>query len=139
MKYTLCFIFSPDLEKTLMIRKIKGPHPGYLNGIGGKIEDFDINPITSALREIKEETGLNSDDIEPLRYLVKLSYPNTNNELNVFYTKQTVFGKHPHQMEDEKLIWYKTKSLLDINNPNLAGDGDIPYFIKFALNCEQAW
>lgn len=58
-KYTLAFIFNNDLEKVLLIRKNKPvEQAGLLNGIGGKMEDFDITFLDCIKREVKEETGL---------------------------------------------------------------------------------
>src|SRR5688500_8879911 len=60
---TLCFVFHGD-EILLMKR---GPHkkifPNQYNGLGGHIER-DEDPLTSARREILEESGL---DVEELR------------------------------------------------------------------------
>lgn len=59
---TLCFVFHGD-EILLMKR---GPHkkifPNQYNGLGGHIER-DEDPLTSARREILEESGLNVDDL----------------------------------------------------------------------------
>jgi 8-oxo-dGTP diphosphatase len=54
---TLCFITN-GADVLLMKRaETKRTFPGRYNGIGGHIER-DEDPYTSALREIKEETGL---------------------------------------------------------------------------------
>lgn len=54
---TLCFVTHGD-EVLLMQR---APHkrvfPSHYNGVGGHVER-DEDPLTSAIREIKEETGL---------------------------------------------------------------------------------
>lgn len=58
-KYTLAFIFNNDLEKVLLIRKNKPiEQTGLLNGVGGKMEDFDATFLDCIQREVQEETGL---------------------------------------------------------------------------------
>jgi len=58
-KYTLAFIFNYDLKKVLLIRKNKPvEQAGLLNGVGGKMEDFDQTFLDCIKREVEEETGL---------------------------------------------------------------------------------
>jgi 8-oxo-dGTP pyrophosphatase MutT (NUDIX family) len=44
-------------------------HAGQVSFPGGKIEKGDANPCASALRETKEEIGLDRSHIEPMAYL----------------------------------------------------------------------
>ncbi len=44
-------------------------HPGQISFPGGKIEKFDADPMDAALRETKEEIGIDRSLIEPLGYL----------------------------------------------------------------------
>ena len=67
MIYTATFIFNEFGTNLLLIRKNKPEwQKGFLNAIGGKLEDDDFNTTTCAIREVKEETGisLNEDEIE---------------------------------------------------------------------------
>lgn len=62
-QYILGIIFDETKENVLLIRKNKPSwQNGYLNGIGGKLEDFDKTPIDGIKRETLEETGLEIDD-----------------------------------------------------------------------------
>lgn len=60
---TLCFIFNGD---DLLLMK-RAPHrrifPNQYNGVGGHIERNE-DPYTGAIREMREETGLNVYDVE---------------------------------------------------------------------------
>ena len=59
---TLCFVLNGD---DILLMK-RSPHkrifPNRYNGVGGHIER-DEDPLTSARREIKEESGLNVRDV----------------------------------------------------------------------------
>src|SRR6266849_253065 len=54
---TLCFITSGDDVLLMKRSDTARVFPGRYNGLGGHIER-DEDPYTSALREIREETGL---------------------------------------------------------------------------------
>lgn len=53
---TLCFIKCKN--KILMINRNKPPFMGMWNALGGHVEENET-PLEGALREIKEESGLN--------------------------------------------------------------------------------
>jgi 8-oxo-dGTP pyrophosphatase MutT (NUDIX family) len=44
-------------------------HPGQISFPGGKVEECDTTPIDCALREAREEIGLDGRFVEPLGYL----------------------------------------------------------------------
>lgn len=55
-------VFHPDQEKFLTLRRsaADSKHPGYWDLPGGGV-DFGENHLQAIEREIKEETGLNSE------------------------------------------------------------------------------
>lgn len=56
--YVAGFLFSPDKRFVVLIRKNKPDYlKGYLNGVGGKIEDGE-SEHDAMVREFAEETGL---------------------------------------------------------------------------------
>lgn len=58
-QYVLGLAFSEDKEEILLIKKEKPKwQRGLYNGIGGKIERYDDNPIDAMVREFKEECGI---------------------------------------------------------------------------------
>jgi len=61
---TLCFITHGDDILLLKRGEHKRVYPGRYNGIGGHIER-DEDPLSGALREIQEETGL---DVKNVRF-----------------------------------------------------------------------
>jgi 8-oxo-dGTP pyrophosphatase MutT (NUDIX family) len=44
-------------------------HPGQISFPGGKMETYDATPVDCALREAKEEIGLETSRVEPIGYL----------------------------------------------------------------------
>jgi 8-oxo-dGTP diphosphatase len=62
-KYVLGFIFDKEENNILLIQKER-PYwqKGLWNGIGGKIESFDQNPLQAIQREVLEETNLTIQD-----------------------------------------------------------------------------
>src|SRR5215813_2874096 len=59
---TLCFVLNGDDILLMKRGSHKRVFPNRYNGVGGHIER-DEDPLTSARREIKEETGLDVRDL----------------------------------------------------------------------------
>jgi len=145
IRWSVVYLFNPDLSEVLFVRKNRGPFPGKLNGVGGKLDltkdgyaggiahDFTFMNAC-ARREIMEETGVIIDSSE-LNLLVKETFYDEHQygaELWVYcgiVKKDSVL-----QLEDEKQIWYRVISVFNPqNHKDLAGNGNIPYHIKLAL------
>lgn len=60
LKYTLAFILHGD--SMLMLLRVKAPNAFLLNGVGGKIKPGET-PYQGALREIREEVGIDIGDV----------------------------------------------------------------------------
>lgn len=58
-KYVLGFLFDNERQLVALIEKQKPEwQKGYLNGIGGKVESFDIDSTDAMVREFREEAGV---------------------------------------------------------------------------------
>lgn len=59
-EYSIGFMFTDDMKQVLLILKNHGPQcvVGRYNGIGGHIEEDDLNSIGAQIREFYEETGV---------------------------------------------------------------------------------
>jgi 8-oxo-dGTP diphosphatase len=58
-EYVLGFALTPDKEKVLLITKNRPVwQEGLLNGIGGKVEEYDKDAHHAISREFMEETGI---------------------------------------------------------------------------------
>jgi 8-oxo-dGTP pyrophosphatase MutT (NUDIX family) len=63
-------VLRAELTVLLTLRSNDVPsHPGQISFPGGKMETYDATPVDCALREAKEEIGLDASRIEPLGYL----------------------------------------------------------------------
>lgn len=63
---TLCFIRHDDALLLMKRGLDRRAFPGRYNGVGGHIER-DEDPLSAALREIEEETGLRADQLRDVR------------------------------------------------------------------------
>lgn len=65
MKYVLGFLFSPEGDRVVLIRKSKPAwQKGRLNGVGGKVEPKE-KFYQAMVREFSEETGLLVENWKP--------------------------------------------------------------------------
>lgn len=137
-EYVLAMIFDNGFENVLMIKRNKEPFIDMCNGIGGKIEAGESTK-DAILREVEEETEIVEGDIDEINFLVKLIF-DKQPSLNVFYIKmKKSFSRVKfNDISEGSISWLNIKNhkLLDVNNKNLAGDGNLQYFIKYVLNRE---
>jgi ADP-ribose pyrophosphatase YjhB (NUDIX family) len=60
---TVCLILNAESNKVLLGWKKRGFAAGILNGYGGKVQENE-SPEEAAIRETKEESGLDVQDLE---------------------------------------------------------------------------
>jgi len=117
-KLTLCVcgFYIADYNEVLLIKKAR-PRWQYdfLNGVGGKIEDFET-PIDAMVREFKEETGCHVPGWIPL---VTLYRKDKNCLVYFFYQSGTHLTAH-NSDEDEPIMWIPVNQIGNHNVlPNL--------------------
>jgi len=71
------------LRLVLVVRGSRGVHGGQLGLPGGRVEPCDSSPLETALREVEEEIGLTSDEVEVIASLAPVD------------TRTTGFRVHP--------------------------------------------
>ena len=71
--YNLIAVFDEAAESLLLCLRRKNPYKGLYNFVGGKIEPGE-DGLAAAYRELREETGITSNDIE-LHCVMVLDYP----------------------------------------------------------------
>lgn len=145
-EYTVCFLFSPDLSKVLLVRKNATEFTGKLNGVGGELNK-DEPPYKCADREILEETGIRPDGLKSLG-LVRLAqlgtlelphdckYGSGKCVLHYFagvVKPDTAFFERTDRGED--LLWEPVSDVLasTASSERYAGKGDLPYFVNAGL------
>lgn len=124
--YVLGLIFSEDKKSILLLKKNRGPEAviGKLNGIGGKIEEFET-AYHAMVRECKEETGLDIP-VDEWEFSSILNGPNWNVFIfNVFTDKIFDF----QQIEDEQLTIIHSDYIKDYEVVN-----NIPLLVAVALD-----
>ena len=147
-RYTVVVLLNKDGSKVLLQKKDRTAFVGKWNGVGGKIEDGE-EPVAGAYREIEEETSLKPSDIKNLTWLGTLTLPEQCDLDNPdLYPELWFFSGIVEDeslavkpdTETEEIAWFKildNKKLVSLPpkapfNPDLAGDGDLPYFIDSA-------
>ncbi len=124
-KLNLIVIFSKTLDDVLFCIRAKEPYKGLYNFVGGKVENNETND-EAAYRELFEETGISSKDIE-LDHFMDLNYFKYGNNLQVYY------GILKHEVtlveEKNKLEWVSIDDRL-LDNSKFAGNYNIPHIIR---------
>jgi 8-oxo-dGTP diphosphatase len=111
---TLCYVKKDG--QTLMIHRVKkqnDDHEGKWNGLGGKVERGE-SPEECAIREMKEETGLNVRDPE-LKGI--LTFPDfaKGHDWYVFVYVIRDFDGELIDSPEGNLAWIPDEKLLDLN------------------------
>lgn len=124
-KLNLIVVFNKTLDKVLFCIRAKDPYKGLYNFMGGKVEDGESND-EAAYRELFEETGINSDNIE-LEHFMDLNYFKYENNLQVYYG---ILKREVELVEEKnKLEWVVINDDL-LNNEKFAGNYNIPHIIR---------
>ena len=124
-KLNLIVVFNKSLKKVLFCIRAKEPYKGLYNFVGGKVENGETND-EAAYRELFEETGISSNDIE-LDHFMDLNYFKYENNIQVYY------GILSHEVklveEKNKLEWLDINEKL-LDNNKFGGNYNIPHIIR---------
>ena len=116
-KPTACTIIVDDQGRVLLGKRKIEPGIGKWDIIGGFL-NFGEDPEHAAIREAKEETGLDIKINTLLGiFMDTYNYNNTNySTLNICYTAQRIAGVEQANDDVEELVWFESSKF-----PN-AGD-----------------
>jgi 8-oxo-dGTP diphosphatase len=123
--YNVLMIYSKDMDRLLMCKRLKNPYKGLSNLVGGKIENGETG-IEAAYRELFEETSISKEDVI-LYHLMDFKY-----YLQRCYVEVYV-GKLKRDVmisgDENELYWS------DLNNDFFdmslyAGEGNIGHMIE---------
>ena len=123
-KYNVILVYNENKDKILMCRREKEPYKGKYNLVGGKIEEGE-KELDAAYRELKEETGINKNDIN-LKHIMNFDYKLSDIELEFFAGK---LNKDVEVVEEvNKLYWIDAKeNFFDLEK--FAGEGNIGHML----------
>ena len=123
--YNLIMILNPTKDKVLMCLRNKEPYKGLYNFIGGKIEK-DEEYLTSAYRELFEETGIKRTDVS-LKPFIDYTWHMLDMSMYVYIGK---LNKEVKLVEEvHKLFWVDINE--DFFNMNkYAGEGNIGHMVQ---------
>lgn len=122
-EFTVIFLFNNDCTSLLLQNKKRGPFLNRWNGVGGHLKQAEV-PIFGAVREVSEETGIKTWDLD---FICSIRF---HNEVHLHCFCGRVKMEDVHQIEDEPLQWF---SLPEVEKLPLAGDGNIPWLINESL------
>lgn len=127
-EYNVIAAFDSGCKHILMCKRRRNPYKGLYNLVGGKIEGSE-DGLSSAYRELEEETGISQKDIL-LTHLMDFTYylPGIRMEVYAGRLNQEV---SVHGDEND-LEW------VDINqnffdSSNYAGEGNIGHILEHIL------
>ena len=123
-KLNCIVVFSKDLNKVLFCIRAKEPYKGLYNFVGGKVEENESD-YEAAYRELLEETGITTKDIE-LDYFMDLNYYKYENNIQIFYG---ILKNDVNLIEEEnRLEWVIINEEL-LNIEKFAGNYNIAHII----------
>lgn len=124
-KYNVILVYDNTEDKILMCKREKEPYKNKFNLVGGKVEPNE-DYIHAAYRELQEETGITSNDIN-LTSIMNFKYNKQDMELQVYAGK---LNKQVELKEEvNKLYWInKTENFFD--NNKFAGEGNIGHMLQ---------
>jgi len=132
MPRTLSFVFNGDDVLLLKRAAHRRAFPNKYNGLGGHVER-DEDPATSALREIKEESGLRAHSLQ-LRSIHNIDAGGESGILLFVYTAISDTRALREDCPEGTLAWISRDRVLDLDLV-----GDLPELLAriFAMNDNQ--
>ncbi|MEJ2549242.1 MAG: NUDIX domain-containing protein [Anaerolineales bacterium] len=127
---TLCFLLRDEQLLLLRIAADRGAWSGMLNGIGGHVRRGE-DPLTSAKREIREETGLEPLILRLCGVVIVDVKEETGIGLYVFVGESPSTKIRPSP--EGQPLWVPLKSLRDLDLVE-----DLPTIIPRALDCYRS-
>jgi len=130
--YVVGFLFSPDREWVILIRKTKPDwQKGRYNGVGGKIETTDVAPVDAMIREFKEETDVNITEWDDVAVLESPQY-----NVHVFKASSSEFTNVITTTEEEVCI-VEVSSIYSMSELEIVPN--LKWLIPLALNDENKY
>lgn len=126
-KLNVILVYNKEQDKILMCKREKEPYKGKYNLVGGKVE-LGEDILSSAYRELLEETGITKNDIK-LVHLMNIEYKIDNFELEVFVGR---LNKEIKLVEEVNKLYWIDKSENFFDYEKYAGEGNIGHILLHA-------
>jgi len=97
-------------QQVLLGHKKRGFGEGFWNGFGGKLEDTDKSVDEAALRELREEAGIEAVDATR-RGLLTFVYDDQSRPMEVHVYHASRFTGAPVETEEMRPAWWEVKDL----------------------------
>lgn len=113
INYTCAFLENNGYFLLIKRAPDRDVNPNLWSGIGGKIEPSEINdPFSACVREIKEETGITSKNIDDLklRYIIIRKYKDVIRQSYIYFGK--VNTKSFSDTDEGTLYWIPKEELM---------------------------
>ena len=123
-KLNVILVYNKEQDKILMCKREKEPYKGKYNLVGGKVE-LGEDILSSAYRELQEETGITKNDIK-LAHLMNFEYMIDNFELEVFAGR---LNKEIKLVEEVNKLYWIDKSENFFDYEKYAGEGNIGHML----------
>ncbi|XMB72232.1 NUDIX domain-containing protein [Mycoplasmatota bacterium WC30] len=126
--FNLVMVLNQEENQVLMCFRNKDPYKGKYNLIGGKIEPGE-DYLTSAYRELFEETGITNSDII-IKPFIDYKWHMLDMEMKVFIGK---LNKKVELVEEvHELFWIDIKENF-FDSKRFAGEGNIGHMVEIYL------
>jgi 8-oxo-dGTP diphosphatase len=112
--YVLGFLFNESMDSIVLIKKTKPDwQNGKLNGIGGKIEPHEPNPIDAMVREFEEETSVKTKNDDWKRFVVMTGI---NWQVFCYFTKNENYFNNVKTTTEEEIVKISVSDVTVLNN-----------------------
>ncbi len=101
-------------QEFLLLKRLKEPNQGLYTPVGGKLDPYE-NALTAAIRETKEETGINVSTMKYCGTLVETS-PTKYNWINFVYLAD-IDRVPPPPCNEGELRWIPFSEILSVPTP----------------------
>ncbi|MFD0871902.1 mutator mutT protein [Chlamydia abortus] len=123
--YNVLMVYSKDMDRLLMCKRLKDPYKGLSNLVGGKIENGESG-LDAAYRELYEETNISREHIT-LHHLMDFKYYFQNCYVEVYA------GRLKEDVEisgDENELYWSDLNRDFFDMTLFAGEGNIGHMIE---------
>lgn len=100
-KYVVGFMFNEKKDKVLLIRKNRPKwQKGRLNGVGGHIEEYDLNENQAMIREFREETNILHYGWKHFANIIRNNYDDKDYNVYFYYSISDIMYEYENATDE---------------------------------------